>query len=272
MLLVTNMEEEEKIHIQDDSGDRKYFSLIPHYILNHSTAIAQALYLQLKRLAGENGVAFPSRGFLMEKLAISKPTLLKELNYLITKGWIIEFGERSVVTNGGIQKVKQYKIVDIWKLNVDFYESLYKEKGVKNNTLLIRGVKNNTKGGKKTYQKGVKNTPPNKNHIKQEPYKDSETSSLVVFSFKEEMEKLRTSNRKIDKIIGLYWTKKGWSFENKDQYITNYKRELKPASLLKGYSGKQIARSMEYCLKKYDIWTLETCIKRIEDVKLNYGK
>jgi hypothetical protein len=42
-----------KVKINDESGDHKYFSLLPHYILNHSTAVDQALYMQMKRYAGE---------------------------------------------------------------------------------------------------------------------------------------------------------------------------------------------------------------------------
>lgn len=155
-----------KIKIIDDSGDRNYFTMIPNYILNHSTAKAQALYMQLKKLAGEKGIAFPSRDYLMKKLDISKPTLLKELQYLLDKNWIESIGNVPIKTSGGNQYVKGYKIVDIWKLNVDYYEA----KGVKNSTHLDQeGVKNDTEGGKIDDPKGVKNRPPNKNIREEEP-------------------------------------------------------------------------------------------------------
>jgi len=128
-----------EIQIQDQSGDRKYFTIIPNFILNHSTAIAQALYLQLKRLAGENGIAYSSRAYLMNQLCISKPTLLKELGYLLEKGWIEQVEDVSIPTEGGIQKMKSYKVVDLWDLNNKFYSD---NKGVKNNTPLAKGVKN----------------------------------------------------------------------------------------------------------------------------------
>lgn len=154
------------IEIHDDSGDKKYFTIIPNYVLNHSTAVAQALYLQLKRLAGEKGVAYPSRGWLMKQLGITKPTLLKEFSYLVKRGWIKEIGTAPIKTKGGQQSTKAYKIIDLWDLNNDYY------KGVKNNTPLdTKGVKNNSQGGKENVAKGVKNKPTKKIHYEEEPMK-----------------------------------------------------------------------------------------------------
>jgi hypothetical protein len=120
--------DEEKIEIEDESGDHRYFTMIPNYVLNHSTATAQALYLQMKRLAGENGKTFAAQGYFMRKLGISQPTLRKEMKYLIEKGWIRYSGDVEVDTDGGKQKVKSYRIVDLWKKNVDYYEDKRGEK------------------------------------------------------------------------------------------------------------------------------------------------
>lgn len=130
------MEQEQLIAFQDETNDRNYFTIIPNYILNHSTATAQALYLQLKRLAGERNTAYPASRYLKEKLGISHNTLSKELNYLLEKGWIKQIGYKSVNTDGGIQKVKEYKIVDLWQLNNDYYKG-----GIKIGTPKQRGVK-----------------------------------------------------------------------------------------------------------------------------------
>lgn len=86
-----------------------------------------------------------------------------------------------------------------------------------------------------------------------------------IFSFQEELEKLRESERKDHKIIALYWKTKGWTFENQKQLNAALKRELRPAKDLSGYNGEQIARAMKYCAK-YEVWTLETVFKRINDV------
>ena len=76
------MKEEKLFEVEDRSGDRKYFTQVPNYVLNHSTATAQALYLQLKRLAGDSGLAYPSREYLMKHLHIHHITLKKEFKYL----------------------------------------------------------------------------------------------------------------------------------------------------------------------------------------------
>ena len=46
---------QQEMIIQDRSGDKKYFTIVPNFILNHSSANDQALYMQMKRLAGDNG-------------------------------------------------------------------------------------------------------------------------------------------------------------------------------------------------------------------------
>ena len=112
---------EEKIKIEDGSNDRKYFTMIPNYVLNHSTATAQALYLQLKRLAGEGGVAYPGRRFLQKQLGISYPTLTKEFKYLLEKKWIDFVGTQLIKTDGGLQNVNGYRIIDLWRINVEHY-------------------------------------------------------------------------------------------------------------------------------------------------------
>mgnify|MGYP000872271883 FL=1 len=143
----------ENIQIQDESGDHKYFTLVPNYILNHSTAVAQALYLQLKRLAGENGTAYPGRRYLMEKMGVSYNTLKKEFKYLLDKGWIKFNGYRNIKTEGGNQKVKSYKIVDLWDLNNKHYQE---QRGVKIEPPCERGVKIEPQG---VSTRGVKIEP-----------------------------------------------------------------------------------------------------------------
>lgn len=152
----------ENIQIQDESGDHKYFTLVPNYILNHSTAVAQALYLQLKRLAGENGTAYPGRRYLMEKMGVSYNTLKKEFKYLLDKGWIKFNGYRNIKTEGGNQKVKSYKIVDLWDLNNKHYQE---QRGVKIEPPCERGVKIEPQG---VSTRGVK-IEPKEDPLKQEP-------------------------------------------------------------------------------------------------------
>ena len=110
------------IKIIDNSNDKAYFTIVPNYILNHSSSNAQALYLQLKRLAGDNGLAYPSMDYLCKKLSLSKPTIRKELDYLISHKWIEYVGDIPVETKGGKQSVKGYRVLDIWQANMEFYK------------------------------------------------------------------------------------------------------------------------------------------------------
>lgn len=104
----------------------------------------------------------------------------------------------------------------------------------------------------------------NKNDKKDK--KNTVADATKEFSFKESLERLKDSERKDHKIIALYWKKKGWEFQNQEQFNSALKRELKPASMLKGYSGEQIAQAIGHCEKNYKEWGLETCVKRITDL------
>lgn len=95
---------------------------------------------------------------------------------------------------------------------------------------------------------------------------DATEESLKNYNFLEELEKLKNGKRKVGKVISLYWKSKSWVFENKQQQDSAFKRELRPATSLLGYSGEQILRSINYCKVNYEVWTLETVLKRIQDL------
>ena len=109
----------EKIKIIDESGDKNYFTIIPNYIANHSTANDQALYFQMKRTAGENGICATTQGYLSKQLGIKKDSIRKSLKYLISKEWVSFVGTSKFKTH----PINTYKINDIWKINSNFYES-----------------------------------------------------------------------------------------------------------------------------------------------------
>jgi hypothetical protein len=91
-------------------------------------------------------------------------------------------------------------------------------------------------------------------------------SEETEWNFEEELLKLKNGKRKDHKIIALYWKKKNWVFENKEQFNPALVRELKPAKDLIGYTGEQIAQAILYCQKEYKVWTLESVGKRIKDL------
>ena len=105
--------------IQDESGDRKYFTQIPNIIVNHSTAYEQSLYLIMKRLAGEGGQCYASLNFLAQKMGVHKTTTAKTITKLLKRKWITETSKTKV--RGGYTRT--FVIIDLWKLNIDNYES-----------------------------------------------------------------------------------------------------------------------------------------------------
>jgi hypothetical protein len=136
----------EKISIIDESGDHKYFTMIPNYILNHSTAVDQALYFQMKRVAGEKGFCRQPKSYFLRKLKISKATYYKSIDYLISHDWIKNNGTTTIQTTGGPQKINEYIVNDIWQMNMEYYA-----KGGQNNTHL------KAKGGQNEDSKGGQN-------------------------------------------------------------------------------------------------------------------
>lgn len=106
------------LKITDDSQDRKYFTITPNFVLNHSTANDQALYAQMKKAAGENGRCFMTQQTMCKKLHIGGVKLRKALRYLLKQKWITFVG----TTPGKTRPIDTYQINDIWKLNIDHYQ------------------------------------------------------------------------------------------------------------------------------------------------------
>lgn len=104
--------------IVEETPDRQYFTIIPNYIVNHSDHWEQSVYLIMKRMSGETGSCFFSQGNIANKLGISRPKVNQTIQKLIKRGWIQNTGNKIGMT----KSVNQYEVVDLWKLNVDFYQ------------------------------------------------------------------------------------------------------------------------------------------------------
>ena len=108
-----------KFKVSDESGDRKYFTIIPNYIVNHSTPYEQSIYLYMKRVAGESGTCWMSAKTIATKMGIARNTVAFYRDKLVKRGWLEIVGEkRTGQTN---QSVIEYKIVDLWHLNNKHY-------------------------------------------------------------------------------------------------------------------------------------------------------
>ncbi len=152
----------ENINIQDGSGDKEYFTIIPNYILNHSTLWDREVYIQMKRITGEKGTCWTSRNTLAKQCGISVNRLQKSIKYLVDHKWIEFLGKKTVNTKGGIQEVNEYRVCNLWDLN----NSFYKNKGGSSKVPPL------SKGGSRDYERGVTETAKgghqvtsNKNHI-----------------------------------------------------------------------------------------------------------
>src|SRR3978361_893963 len=113
---------DEDFSVADESGDRKYFTIIPNYILNHSTMYDREVYIQMKRIAGDAGKCWASRTTLANQCGMSVRRLDQSIKYLLEHDWIRRVGTRKIFTGeGGIQQVYEYQVVDLWKKNIEFY-------------------------------------------------------------------------------------------------------------------------------------------------------
>ena len=255
--------EEKQMRVEDESGDKKYFTIVPNYILNHSTASAQALYLQLKRLAGENGVACCGSRYLQKQLGMTHNTIKKEFEYLLRKGWIKYNGEQSVMTDGGVQKVKTYKIIDLWQINIKEYQN--------NNTLTTKGYQNNNAGVSNKQHppkgRGIKITTKEELRTK-EPIAEPSSAEWNLEDKLNSMEK--EPNSYLD-VIATFIREKPVKIENSAQLSNVISRYCRVAKKLAGaYTNQQIFGAVEL-IKKDNLkrkfkgdevdYTLETVYK-----------
>lgn len=97
-------------------------------------------------------------------------------------------------------------------------------------------------------------------------------SKADVYSFSSSLNKMLKDKQLHIQIIGIYWKWLDWKFENKIQYQSALKRDLRTASSLKGYSLDRIRRTFKYLDeqsnngKKFN-WNLNTVHKYIDGIK-----
>lgn len=164
-----------KFKVSDNSGDRKYFTIIPNFIANHSTANDQSLYFQMKRLAGEGGLCYATIAYFTEKMGIGKRAYKRSLQYLLDHNWVSYVGKEPVPTSGGIQQIDAYKINDIWKINNDFYL----RGGAESDTPLeLKGGAEKHKGGCQKAPKGGAESAPKEEPLSKNIKKNNVCSQL----------------------------------------------------------------------------------------------
>ncbi len=254
------------MEIKDNSQDKKYFTIIPNYIANHSTANDQALYFQMKRLVGdEENICYASEKYFKNQLGIGSKALKKSIKYLLDHGWIEHAGIRETMTEGGKQKINTYIVKDIWKMNMEYFQGVSESEPLNSQGVLernSRGVQKESKGVAFKQRRRTYN-----NNIKKEP---SVSKTDEEFSLKKEIKKLKENNKRKDyKIIAHYLEEKRFSFSSKKQFNNELKKCLKPAKDLKdAYTRSQIQKTMDYCDENYKEWNLHTILKKINEIAL----
>ena len=236
----------------DNSGDRKYFAMIPYYVVNHSCAYEQSLYLVMKRIASENGTCWASPEYIGKSMGCSKNTVIKYRKSLEKRGWIRMIGQRK--SGKTSQLVREYEIVDLWEINLAYYKS---KKVSMVDTL--KGERCQLVTGK------VSPVGNEEEYI----YKDNTVATPQEFSFKNYIEKMKQSAQKHIQIIVLYWEGKGFTFDSVDMAPKALKREFRPATNLVDYELPKIESTIKFLKNEYDkkglSWTLETVHKKIDD-------
>ena len=107
---------------QLNNENKKYFTIVPNYVIDHSSAYELAVYTYIKRVAGENGTCWESANNIGRKLNADPKTIRKYLKILLKKNLIEKVGIR-----GKTKPSAEYKIVKIWELNSAHYQE--KDKG-----------------------------------------------------------------------------------------------------------------------------------------------
>lgn len=223
-----------KFFIQDDSGDRKYFTIIPNYILNHSSLWDREVYIQMKRIAGEDGTCWTSQKTLAKQCGISINRLKKSIHYLLEHKWIESIGKKDIETAGGNQEVNEYRIIDLWDKNNDFYQNRYK--GVSSDDIpYTKGVSRINQRGVTAEAKGVSPGDDKEDHclrrsLKEEPVsKDTEATPII-----------NSGNKDINWLIEEFETIMGFKpAGSKDRFLAKH--------LLNNFSREQLSYMLKYC-------------------------
>lgn len=258
---------QDDLHIEDGGGDRKYFTIIPNFVLNHSSHWDREVYIQMKRIAGEHGRCWTSRNTLAKQCGISVRKLDECLKYLMEHEWIRRIGTRKVSgMKGGVQEVYEYQIVDLWRKNISFYEGG------------AGGALPSGKGGAGgAYQGGAggayKEEPNTKeDNTNEPPAREDDSSGKDEIQGRldtaREIDRLGRSRKKAERIVAWYWRRKGFDFENHVQMAQQFGRDMKAASLMAkaDYTVDSVEEVAKYCDKNYERWTLETIGKVYHEV------
>lgn len=217
----------------------------------------QAIYFWIVDHADSRGICFPKRQTIADEAGCGIKSVDKYIKVLVEDGFLKKTTRRS---DGDVKQAS------------NLYQVLIMQSSKKDIDIDVQGVE---KGAKQGSEKGAVTKPilikPNivvpketTEEKKQRKLKERE-EAIKNYSFKVELEKLRDSYAKFHKIIYNYFLMKGYQYDNLIQFEKEVSRNIKPARALEGYTSSQINKTMQFCKDTFDIWALETVVKRIAD-------
>ncbi len=111
--------ENKNFHINDQSNDKMYFTILPNMLIDTLSSSHIHTYLIMKRLAGETARAvWISKRYIKEKLKIGHDKVNTILNDLVSMGYIEFKGVHETEIKGVKQHVEYYTIKNIWDMNM----------------------------------------------------------------------------------------------------------------------------------------------------------
>ncbi len=114
------MDKEEGFIFEDETEDKKYFTIIPNYVLDNLNVYDIVAYITIKRITGENGECWMGTRNLAKKAHVSQSQIIKSLKRLTETNLIYSKGTKDV--NGG--KTVCYGINNVWRENIEFYSNI----------------------------------------------------------------------------------------------------------------------------------------------------
>jgi len=230
------------------------FVVIPNkQYLKGKPSEMQSIYFWLCEHADDTGGCFPTKETISDDAGCSHNTVDKYLKQLSDEGFLR-------ITNRRKRGSKEF--------TSNHYQVLILTHNPK---MGLPQPKNGTTGTPKNgLETNLNINEPNLNTLVDETTNKEGSHREVEkpFSFIVELSKLQQSKLVAWKIIHNYWVKKRMVFNNREQFNSAFRRNLKPANALKGYSSKEIDLVMDYCEKNFTNygWTLETVVKRINEI------
>jgi len=203
-------------------------------IMKNLNPISSCIYIVLKRFASNKTSCFPSQDTIAKRMGVSRQTVNKYVKELVDKK-IISIEEE--ITKKG--KMFIYTLLPM-------------------SMMLTRGCQQDRQGVVNTVD--TNKTYINKKNISKDISYDSQF-------FKDEIKRVekKKDNRSKEITITIldYMLYKEMEYPTNKAYLNDYKRHMKPASIIIDYPEKDYQATAKYFDNKNISWTLETIAKHI---------